>query len=147
MRIIETEADRRTLVKQIDGESLPFTVSIWKGKSKARTDRQNRLMHKWIAEITKHYDDGRTTDRIRAEIKLRWGIPILKDEVPGFAEKFARIFGIMDYETKVDAIELSEFPVSRIMDTKQAVRYFDTIYEFFTRHGVVLTQPGPPPQQ
>lgn len=146
MKIIETEAERRKLVKQIDGEALPFTVSVWKGKSKAKTDRQNRLMHLWINEITLHYAD-RTSDRIRAEIKLRWGIPILKDEVPGFAEKFDKVFGGMDYETKVAAIELSEFPVSRIMDTKQATRYFDTIYEYFTRHDVELTRPNEPPNE
>jgi len=35
-----------------------------------------------------------------------------------------------------------DFPVTRLMKTKEKAEYLDRLYEHFTGQGVVLTKPG-----
>jgi len=144
MKIIETESDRRTLAKQIDAQALPFTVSIWKGKSKARTDRQNRLQRRWMIEAAEQLD-GWTPEEVRGWCKLHCGVPILRDENEEYREKYDRVIKPMPYETKRELMmEPFDFPVTRHMTTKQTNRYFDTIIMELGKMDVELTPPGAP---
>lgn len=138
-RIVKTEFDRDMLLKFIREHKLPFTVSIAKGKK--RSTEQNKLQRLWANEVAEQLGD-RTPEEVRGDIKLRFGVPILRSENEIFREKYDRIIKPLPYETKMELMMLPmDFPVSRLMTTGQHSRYLDSVYRFFTERGVQLTEP------
>jgi len=98
-RIIQTDWDRQALDKLLAAQSLPFTVSITKGKS--RTTEQNKLQRMWLLEISEQLGD-QTAEEVRGYCKLTMGVPILRAENEAFAEKYDRIIKPFPYETKLE---------------------------------------------
>ena|SRR3990167_1620001 len=138
-RVVDTEEKRRLLLKLIEGQPLPFTCEVVKGKR--RSVEQNRLQRLWLAEIAEQLGD-RTPEEIRAFCKLTLGVPILRAESDLFREKYDRIIRPMPYETKLELMgEPMDFPVTRLMTTEQNTRYLDSVSRYFTERGVVLTDP------
>ena len=138
-RIVKTEADRDMLLKLITQQKLPFSVSITKGKR--RSIDQNRLLRLWIGEITEQLGD-RTAEEVRGDLKLRFGVPILRAENEAFREKYDRIVKHLPYETKLELMmEPIDFPVSRLLKTGQFTTFLDNIYSFFSERGIKLTEP------
>ncbi len=138
-RVIRDDIDKRLLLKFIEGMKPPFVVSIVKGKP--RTVKQNKLQRKWILEIAEQLGD-RTPEEVRGEVKLRFGVPILRAENEIFCEKYDRLIKHLPYETKIEFMMLPiDFPVTRLMKTSQKTRYLDSIFKFFTEQGLELTQP------
>lgn len=146
-RTVTTEAERGSLLKYLGGHPLPFTVSIAKGRR--RSTQQNNLHHKWVEEVASQLcemtgDDEWTRDRVQAEFKLRFGVPILREENEVFREKYDRVIKPHSYEEKLEMMSPAgfDFPVSRLMTTPQFGRYLDTIYRHYTEQGLALTDPS-----
>lgn len=138
-RLIASEDDRKILLKFIQGQKLPFTVTITRGKN--RTADQNRLNRLWCNEIAEQLGD-RTAEEVRGELKLRFAIPILRAENDDFAEKYDRIIKNLPYETKLELMMLPiDLPATRLMRTDQFTRYLDEVYRFYRQQGLVLTEP------
>lgn len=138
-RLVKNEFDRKLLIQLINDQKLPFTASILKGKQ--RTIYQNRLQRLWINEITEQLGD-RTAEEVRGDIKLRFGVPILRAENEAFREKYDRLIKHLPYETKIELMmEPINFPVSRLLKTEQFTRFLDNIHRFFTEKGIALTLP------
>lgn len=140
-RIIETDGQLSGLVRFLENLKPPFTVSITKGKH--RTSRQNKLQRLWCNEIAEQLEQ--TPEEVRGYSKLTIGVPILRAENAAFCEAYDRIIKPMSYETKLELMmEPMDWPVTRIMTTKQKATYLDAMYKHFAEKGLVLTAPDLP---
>lgn len=140
-RILESEYDRKLLISFIQQQELPVTVSIKTGGK--RTARQNKLNRLWMTEIADQL--GWSSEDARAYCKLHIGVPVLREDDEEYREQYDRVFKPLPYETKLDLMrEPMDFPVTRMMSTKQQARYLDEIFRHFSEKGVALTLPPPP---
>ena len=138
-RIVETEYDRKLLVRFIEQQKLPFTASVVQGKH--RTNEQNRLQRKWMQEVAEQLGD-RTSEEVRGHCKLHFGVPILREENEAFRVGYDRTVKPLSYEQKLDLMmEPLSLPVTSIMNTRQKTAYLDQVFKHFTELGLVLTQP------
>jgi hypothetical protein len=130
-RTIRSPFDIAALAKLLGARKLPCTVSIADG----------RLQRKWCSEIAEQLGD-RTAEEIRGDGKLRFGVPILRAENPAFAEKYDRLIKPRPYAEKLELMmEPLDFPVTRLMTTKQKTAYLDAFAAFYAAQGVRLTIP------
>lgn len=138
-QIVTDEYERKMLIKRMQEQKLPFSVSISKGKS--RTWRQNRLNRQWCNEISEQLGD-QTPEEVRGLLKLQFGVPILRAENEAFCERYDAVVKPLPYATKLALMqEPLDFPITRLMTTAQQTKYTDQIYAFFTAKGVILTVP------
>ena len=139
-RFLETDHDRRMLIRFLEDQPLPVTVSLTKGGK--RSLRQNKLQRLWINEIAEQLADH-SPEEVRGYCKLTIGVPILRAENETFRERYDAIVRPLPYEQKLALMmEPLDFPISRLMTTKQATAYLDGIHRHFSEKGIVLTDPG-----
>lgn len=139
-RFVETEADRRMLLRFIEGQPLPLTVSLSKGGK--RTLKQNKLQRLWLTEISEQLGD-QTPEEVRGYCKLTIGVPILRAENEEFCARYDAIIKPLPYEQKIALMmEPLDFPITRLFSTGQHTRYLDGVHRHFSERGIVLTDPG-----
>ena len=139
-RFLETDADRRLLIRFIEEQPLPLTVSLSKGGK--RTLRQNKLQMKWMGEIAQQLGD-QTPEEVRGYCKLTIGVPILRTENDAFRERYDIIIRPLPYEQKLYLMmEPFDFAITRLMNTKQFTAYLDGVHRHFSERGIALTDPG-----
>ncbi len=101
---------------------------------------QNAISHALYAQIAGQLED-QTVQEVRAECKLRFGIPILRAGNPQFKAMYDKaIRATLDYEEKLAAMEF--LPVTRLMDKAQFSEYLDTVIREFSKQGVSIIMPG-----
>jgi hypothetical protein len=128
------------LLRFLEQQAVPFTVNIAKGGK--RSLKQNRLSRLWLNEIAEQLGD-QTPEEVRGYCKLTIGVPILRAENETFRAKYDAIVKPLPYEDKLALMmEPLDFPVSRLMTTKQATAYLDGVHRHFAEKGIVLTDPG-----
>lgn len=128
------------LIRFLGEQKLPLTVTV--GKGGKRSLAQNKLQRLWVNEISQQLGD-QTAEEVRGLIKLTLGVPILRAENEAFRDRYDAIVRPLNYETKLGLMmEPLDFPVSRLMTTKQATAYLDAIHRHFSERGIVLTDPG-----
>ena len=138
-RFIEDRYQRDMVVKLINEQAMPFTITIAKGKR--RSTRQNRLNRLWAGEISEQLGDE-SPEYYRGLMKLQFGVPILRAVNEAFCEAYDAHVKPLPYETKLALMrEPLDFPVTRLMRTSDEKQYLDDIYRHFTEKGVVLTIP------
>jgi len=139
-RIIRNRSDVNGLIALLNARELPVTVSIRKGAD--RTVDQNRLQRMWLNEAVEQLGD-RTAEELRGYLKLTIGVPIMRAASEDFREKYDRIIKPLPYETKVEMMmEPLDFPVTRLMTTKEATEYLDQMHRHLTVDmGCQLTEP------
>jgi hypothetical protein len=139
-RIVETEYERRQLIRFIEGHKLPMTASVQAvGK---RSARQNRLNRQWMLDIAAQLD-GWTAEEARGYCKLHFGIPILRAEDEAFGAEYDAVVRPLPYELKLKLMMVPfDFGVTRLMGTKQQTAYLDAVHRHFSEQGVALTDPG-----
>lgn len=138
-RSVATEFQRDDVVKLIKSRKLPFTISLTSGRK--RSVEQNKLQRLWVKEIAEQLGD-RTSEQVRGDCKLRFGVPILREDSDDFREKYDRIFKPLPYETKLElCMEPFDFPVTRLMKVGQLTKYLESIARHYAEQGVELTQP------
>lgn len=139
-RFLETDQDRRLLIRFLEAQPLPLTVTTTKGGK--RTLRQNGLQMKWMGEIAAQLGD-QTAEEIRAYCKLTIGVPILRADSETFREQYDAIVRPLPYEQKIALMmEPFDFKVTRLMNTKQFTAYLDGVHRHFSAKGFGLTNPG-----
>lgn len=139
-RFIDDEYDRRMLVRFIESQPLPLTVSLTTGGK--RSLRQNKLQRLWLKEIAEQLGD-QSPEEVRGYCKLTIGVPILRAENDTFRERYDAIVRPLPYEQKLALMmEPLDFPITRLMTTKQATAYLDGVHRHFSDKGIVLTDPG-----
>lgn len=138
-RVIETEADREGIVKYINAQPLPVTVNVVKGKK--RTTKQNYLQRLWLNEISDQTGD--TTEEVRGFCKLTIGVPIMRAGHDDFAEAYDKNIRDLSYERKLAFMMLPlDFPVTRLMTTKEKTTYLDHVHKLYIEQGIALTDPS-----
>jgi hypothetical protein len=138
-RVCETSLDLEDAIKLIRSRPLPLTLNILKGKH--RSSQQNHLQRMWLNEAAEQLGEY-TAEEYRAYCKLHFGVPIMRMESEDFMESYDRIIKPHSYEDKLEMMAVPlDFPVTRLMTTKQLTQYLDAMHDHFTMLGVQLTQP------
>lgn len=138
-RVVTTDRDKAMFIRFIEGFEPPFTATLTKGKH--RSVAQNRLQRLWCNEVADQRGD-RTAEEVRGETKLRIGVPILRAENETFCESYDRVVKPLPYKHKLECMmEPLDFPVTRLMTSKQKTKYLDQMYRYWTAEGVELTIP------
>ena len=136
-RVVTNEFEREALITFIRSRPLPITVEVAKGKR--RSVAQNRRQRYLINEIAEQ--TYQTAEEVRAYCKLTVGVPILRASSELFAEKYDRLIKPLPYEAKLEMMaEPIDFPVSRLLNTKQTTEYLDEIARRFSEQGVVFSE-------
>lgn len=137
-RYVTNEQQRYAAVKYLQALKLPFTLEIVLGKR--RSDEQNKLQRKWMMEIALGL--GETPEYWRGYCKLHVGVPILRAENELFRDRYDTHVRPLPYETKLALMqEPLDFPITRIMTSKQKSSYLDQVHKYFAEQGVELTIP------
>ena len=126
------------LANMLRGRKLPITVSWTQGAP--RSNAQNRLAQRWFTDISTQLGD-QTHEDVRAECKLRFGVPILRAENETFRLSYDRVIKALPYEQKLDAIKAFDLPVTRLMTAKQMTAFMDEMQRHWSGQGVRLTDP------
>lgn len=103
-----------------------------------RSIPQNRLQHKWWAEIARQRGDM-TPAEVKAEAKAWFGVPILRGENDEFRERYDEVIKPLPRELKLKAMHL--LPVTSLMNKDQHRRFLDEVYRHYTWQGFRLTLP------
>ena len=137
-RLIRTPDDLDALTLLFSNLKPPFSVEWVMGEN--RSQAQSRLQFLWAREAAEQRGD-RTPEEQRNEWKLRFGVPILREDSPEFRETYDRLIKPLSYEEKVKAMDL--ISVTSLLKVRQMVRYLDAIERECAEEGVVLTAPDP----
>lgn len=137
-RILERPEDVEAFAVLLSGLKLPVTVEWVQGRD--RSKEQNALMWLWATEAAAQRGDV-TPDEVQREWKLRFGVPILREDSAKFRDTYDPILRPLPYEAKLKLMEFvsvtSEFKV------RQMVRFLDTVERECAEQGIRLTDPDP----
>jgi len=138
-RLIEDEPNRKLLIRFIEGQVLPFSITITAGRR--RSIEQNKLQRLWCNEISEQLGD-QTPENVRGYCKLAIGVPILRAESEKFRVKYDAVVKPLPYEQKLAIMmEPLDMPITRFMTVRQKSKYLDGVYQHFSEKGLVLTIP------
>ena len=138
-RTLHTMRDVDAFAALLRHRKLPVTVTVETGRK--RTTEQNALQRLWVNEAAEQLGD-RTAENVRGWAKLHHGVPILRAENDDFRARYDEVFRPLSYETKLALMEEPfDFPVTRLMNVSQKVRYLDAMHRALSEMGVTLTDP------
>lgn len=136
-RSIKNTDDLALLKVYLDQRKRPFTVDVTDGRD--RSAEQNRLSHRWYAEIAEQ--TGEAVEEVRARCKLELGVPIMREASEKFRATYDRIIRPLDYADKLDLIRDTDMPVTRLMGVGDMSRYMDAVFQRHAEFGIALTVP------
>ena len=91
---------------------------------KPRSLPQNRLLHEWVNQISRELGED-TPEGVKCEIKLRWGVPILRAEDDAFCETYDATIKRLSYEQKLKAMRF--WPVTSLMNVSQLSKLLEDV--------------------
>jgi hypothetical protein len=137
---IRDHAALQSALAQIEQAQPPFVLTLKPGEE-TRRDRQNRFAFEAYKQIAAILGD-RETDEVRAETKLRIGVPILRAEDDYFRERYDSHAKGLPYETKLALmVEPFDFPVTRLMTVKQMNTYITKMLAYWDAQGASFAIP------
>lgn len=136
-RTVKNADDLALLKVYLDGRKRPFTVDVTDGRD--RSAEQNRLSHKWYAEIAEQ--TGEAVEDVRARCKLEIGVPIMREASDKFRATYDRLIRPLDYDDKLALIRDTDMPVTRLMKVADMSQYMDEVFRRHAEFGIVLTIP------
>ena len=136
---VSTDRGLATFLEVRNGLLLSGKDAVFELVKPRRTLDQNALSHALYSQIASQLQD-QTVSEVRAECKLRYGVPILR----GGNEKFKAMYDkairdTLTYEEKLAAMEF--LPVTRLMDKPQFSDYLDTVIREYSKQGIVILMP------
>ena len=137
-RVLKTPADLMAWLGTLSAMSFPMTVSATAGEK--RSNPQNRTINMWYDEAAIKLGDT-TTEDVRAECKMQFGVPILRRDNAAFRLGYDTDFKPFPYETKRRLFKTLQPAVTSLMTVKQLNEYMDAMQQHFSSAGVVLTDP------
>jgi hypothetical protein len=137
-RILENAHDLADFAKFLGNLKLPVTVEWVQGKD--RTRDQNALQWLWASEAANQLGD-RTAAEVQREWKLRFGVPILREDSAEFRATYDQLLKPLPYEGKVALMEFID--VTSALKVRQMVRFLDTVQRECLENGIRLTDPDP----
>lgn len=141
-RVIKTPADLADWCRYMGNLEPKYPITATWKLGNDRSDRQNALSFKWFKEISEQRGDQEPWE-VRAYCKLEHGVKMLHSENEAFREQWNRLIrGRFTYEELLELmVPPHDYPVSRIMTTKQMTKFLDAIYNEYSALGVRLTLP------
>jgi len=119
------------------GKHHYLRVTIKTGKD--RSLDQNAISHAWYEQISRELRED-TPDDVKAECKLRFGVPILRAHDDDFREIYdASIKRHLSHEQKLRAMRL--LPVTSLMTVQQLSQYLVDMQNDYAKRGVMLEFP------
>lgn len=136
---IRDHAGMIAALAQIGQAHPPFVLTLKVGEE-TRRDRQNRFAFEAYQQIAKLLGD-RSVDDVRAETKLRVGVPIMRAD-DYFRERYDSHVKGLPYETKLALmVDPFDFPVTRIMTVKQMAEYITKMLAYWDAQGASVCLP------
>lgn len=112
-------------------------VTIKTGKD--RSLDQNAISHAWYEQVSRELREDAPED-VKAECKLRFGVPILRAHDEDFREMYdASMKGHLSYEQKLKAMRF--IPVTSLMTVQQLSQYLIDMQNHYATVGVILEFP------
>jgi hypothetical protein len=107
----------------------------------SRSNAQNRLQHHWNNELDRVKDripeiSSFDIDQIRAFNKLRFGVPIMKED-QDFFEAWQLAAANLNHEQRMQVVFY--MPVTSLMNVEQKARFLNAVYYFYQPKGAELT--------
>lgn len=133
-RTLRNANDHTEWGSYIRGLGYPVTVSAVAGDD--RTLAQNKLSHRWYAEIAQHRGEDAT--EVKTRCKLEYGIPILAADDATWAGTAVALDDVFYSEALKIVYHL---PVTSRMTVSQMQRYMDTVQRVHLQQGIALTDP------
>lgn len=94
-------------------------------EEKPRSLPQNALAHCWYEQISRELGED-TPEGVKAECKLRFGVPILRAQDEDFRTLYdGAIKGNLSYEQKLQIMRL--LPVTSLMNSAQLSQYLQDV--------------------
>lgn len=134
-RILRNQSDIDGLARFLASNPLPVTVSVTKGAK--RSTQQNRTAAMWYGQIGQEY--GETQGAVKAQCKLRFGVPILERDNPAWVEKWQGFYAPLPYAARLVLFEA--IPVTSVFTTKQMSEYMDAVQREYRSQGIDLIDP------
>lgn len=134
-RILRDDRDRQAWVAFIAAQPLPVTVSLTKGAR--RSLPQNSTLHLWTGQIAA--ETSQTQAEAKAEIKLRFGLPIMERDRPDWVAKWSPLYTPLTYAMRLRLFEA--VPLTSLLTTRQMAEMMDAIQKEYRSQGVFLTDP------
>ena len=134
--VITTDEAKVSVVGIIAQLPTPFEIDI--SDKRKRSLEQNALVHHWADEIVQQRDVN--FDYVRAEMKLRFGVPILRRDIEAFRTTYDRVLKPLAYEDKIELIQYMDLPVTRIMSVKQLTEMLEAVELYYTQKGFRLSK-------
>jgi hypothetical protein len=116
----------------------PYLVTF--SKERDRSSAQNRLVHKWFTEISKHRGDTTPAD-VKAECNLKFGLPILRRDSSVAQYVIEKAIDPLPYAKKLTFIKSGVMAITSQMSVEQLREYMDEIEAECREQGITLTQP------
>lgn len=137
--ILANERRREFAKQQIDRAPDGASVTISEAREQ-RTKAQNRLIHRWFAEIERA-TVGDSFAEIKAECNLTYGVPILTRDDAEWNSVFGYLFASLNRPAKIKAIRVLGIPVTSQMGVKQLIEYMDQMRRDYAELDIHLTDP------
>ena len=134
-RILRDDRDRQAWVAFIAAQPLPVTASLTKGAR--RSLPQNSTLHLWTGQIAA--ETGQTQAEAKAEIKLRFGLPIMERDRPDWVAKWSPLYTPLTYAMRLRLFEA--VPLTSLLTTRQMAEMMDAIQKEYRSQGIALVDP------
>ena len=134
-RVLHDERDRAAWLAFVSAQPLPATVSLTKGAR--RSLPQNSTLHLWTGQIAA--ETGQTQAEAKAEIKLRFGLPIMERDNSEWVAKWHDLYAPLPYGMKLRLFEA--IPLTSLLTTRQMAEMMDAIQKEYLAQGIPLTDP------
>jgi len=141
---VTSERERMNFVSfvaqlNLEGEGYEFS---WRKHHHKRNLDQNALLYEFYNIASNA--SGEPIAEIKALMKLRYGVPILRSEEASFRDKYDQLIKLrFSYEEKLALMDW--MPVSSLMNKKQMSRYIEDIVQHYAIQGIVLKSINEPP--
>jgi len=134
-RILREEKDLDAWERFLRAQAFPMTVSQAKGAR--RSNPQNATFHAWCGQIAA--ETGESPAEVKAEIKLRYGLPIMEAENAAWVAEWQPLYGPLPYGSRLKLFEV--LPLTSKLTTRQMAALMDEVQREYRAQGIALIDP------
>jgi hypothetical protein len=98
---------------------------------------QNSTLHLWTGQIAA--ETGQSQAEAKAEIKLRFGLPIMERDNPAWVAKWEPLYGPLPHHMRLRLFEA--LPLTSLLTTRQMAELMDAIQKEYLAQGIPLVDP------
>lgn len=135
-RILRDQNDLNGWANFLRNNPFPMTVSMAKGAQ--RSSQQSRTAEAWYGQIRQERGED-SQAAIKAECKLRFGLPIMARDNPAWVAKWSPFYGPLPYAARLVLFEA--LPLTSKFTVKQMSEYMDAVQREYRSQGVALIDP------